>query len=184
VILRPLKIVVPIFKALKRTYVFPKNMLKSCTSVRLFTITFFEKDPVIRAIIIPITLLEITILWRDMVLNSESHHLIVFTKFADSNYSVILTNFNLDAIVKATLTLSPDKNLCHIIVRVSCKMHTSRELSSTHLELRIKPTNFQPVPVVFVPLLVIDKSEQLITLWHCNFQYPSILINLMAHHLI
>ncbi len=117
-----------------------------------------------------------------MVPNSESHHFIVFTKFADSNYSVILTNYNLYAIVKATLTLSPDKNLFPTIV--SCKMHTSRELSFTHLELRIKPTNFLPVPVVFVPLLVIDKSEQLITLWHCNIQYPSMLINLMAHHLI
>jgi hypothetical protein len=114
--------------------------------------------------------------------DSESHYGIAFTKFADSNYSCILSNYNRDAIVKATQTLSPDKNLYHTIA--SYKMHTSRELSFTHLELRIYPTNFQPVTVVFVPLLVIDKSEQLITLWHCNIQYPSILINLMTHHLI
>jgi len=157
-------------------------MVKVCTSVFDITRSLLDNDPAFNENIVLNTLRDFIIIRIDFVHDSESNHGIAFTKFADSNYSSILSNFNRDAILKATQTLSPDKNLCLTIA--SCKMHTSRELSFTHLELRIYPTNLQTVPVVFVPLLVIDKSDQLITLWYCNIQYPSILINLMAHHLI
>ena len=156
-------------------------MVKVCTSVYEITRSLLDNDPAFNENIVLNTLRDFIIIRIDFVHDSESNHGIAFTKFADSNYSCILSNYNRDAIVKATQTLSPDKNHYHTIA--SCKMHTSRELSFTHLELRIKPTNFQPVPVVFVPLLVIDKSEQLITLWHHNIHNPSMLINLMAHHL-